>query len=364
MHLPASHQELWRRIAGHRFDDRSATLTFTARLARENGWTVGRAVRVVHEYRRFAFLTTVAGHAVTPSEDVDQAWHLHLLYSRDYWDIFCGEVLRAPLHHGPTRGGALESVRYDAQYRATLSTYEHVFGSPPPPDIWPDAEQRFGTDLTCRRVNIARNWVIPKPFWLHHRTRTRGVAAIALPVPLIMAGLTNPLDLRGGDFLWLFGILAAAAVGSGYALRRLFLPAGTEGSVDLHPLEVALLANDGRYRFAAAALVALTTPDSTTDSAKLKEFPPEAADPLLGRLHERLAAVGDVDAMTMLRTAMETAAEEEEPRLRQMGLLTGAWWASSTPWLAVAPAVAVLGLGLAKIVVGLTREKPVGYLVM
>lgn len=216
-------------------------------------------------------------------------------------------------------GGAQESIRYDAQYRDTVATYEHVFDEPPPPDIWPDAEQRFGVDLACRRVNIDRNWVIPKPHWLQRRARTRRVAAaIALPVPLVLAELTNPLDLRGGDFLWLFGVLAAAAVGSGYALRRLFHPAGDDGPVDLSPLEVALLANDGRYRFAAAAMVVLATVDSTTGSATLKEPPPDAADPLLRRLHERLTAAGNGDAIHMLRTAQETAAEEEEPRLREM----------------------------------------------
>ncbi len=41
------------------------------------------------EYRRFAFLAATAGHPVTPSDAVDQAWHLHLTYSRDYWDRFC-----------------------------------------------------------------------------------------------------------------------------------------------------------------------------------------------------------------------------------------------------------------------------------
>ena len=25
--------------------------------------------------------------------------HLHLTYTRSYWTTFCGEVLRAPLHH-------------------------------------------------------------------------------------------------------------------------------------------------------------------------------------------------------------------------------------------------------------------------
>lgn len=364
MPIPTARRELWRRIEAHRFDDPSARLTFTGRLARENGWTIGRACRVVKEYRRFCFLATVAGHAVTPSEDVDQAWHLHLLYTRDYWETFCGEVLRTPLHHGPTRGGEREAARYDGQYRATLATYEHTFDETPPHDIWPDVEQRFGSDLACRRVNVARNWVIPKPRWLRHRQRPRiAVAAVAMPVPLIMAGFVNPLDLRGGDFLWLFGVLAMGAVAAGVVLKRLFHPVGDDVPTGLDPLEIALLANDGRLRFAAAALAQLARPDANGNSLTLVDQLPDTATPLLTRLHERLVASGSSDSIAMLRAAMQAAAEEEEPRLRDMGLLTGAWLTSPPPWLAIAPAAAVLGLGIAKIVVGISRDKPVGFLV-
>lgn len=84
MPIDPLYQALWERIVAHRFDDPAARLTFTARLARENGWTIGRAGRVVDEYRRFVLLALTAGHAVTPSEDVDQAWHLHLAFTRDY----------------------------------------------------------------------------------------------------------------------------------------------------------------------------------------------------------------------------------------------------------------------------------------
>ena len=59
------------------------------RLASENGWSREYAVRVMQEYRRFAFLAVAAGHPVSPSDAVDQAWHLHLVYTRSYWDEFC-----------------------------------------------------------------------------------------------------------------------------------------------------------------------------------------------------------------------------------------------------------------------------------
>jgi len=105
------------------FDPPGASLSFTARLARENGWNAGHAARVVREYRRFLLLAATGSNPVTPSDAVDQAWHLHLTYTRSYWDALCGDILGKPLHHGPTAGGSAEGLRYRDQYRATLARY-------------------------------------------------------------------------------------------------------------------------------------------------------------------------------------------------------------------------------------------------
>ena len=86
---------LWQRIAAHHIGPPDAALSFARRLARENRWSLAYAERVIEEYRRFCYLAMTAGHEVTPSDQVDQAWHLHLTYSRDYWERFCPEVLVA-----------------------------------------------------------------------------------------------------------------------------------------------------------------------------------------------------------------------------------------------------------------------------
>lgn len=145
---------LWQRIADHRIGPEEASLTFAARLARENRWSLRQANRVIGEYRRFCYLAMTAGHEVTPPDAVDQAWHLHLTYTRDYWGQFCVEVLRAPLHHGPTRGGAAEKTRFCRQYADTLAAYEAAFGEAPPVDIWPDAQRRFAVDPKGVRINL------------------------------------------------------------------------------------------------------------------------------------------------------------------------------------------------------------------
>lgn len=153
--MSPSDDALWQRIADHRIGPGDASLTFAARLARENRWSLPHAERVIGEYRRFCYLAMTAGQEVTPSDAVDQAWHLHLTYSRDYWQTFCPEVLRADLHHGPTKGGAAERGRFYQQYAATLAAYETAFGEIPPADIWPSANRRFSVDPKGVRVNFS-----------------------------------------------------------------------------------------------------------------------------------------------------------------------------------------------------------------
>jgi hypothetical protein len=94
--MNAQHVELCRRIEQYQLDSPEAALPFSARLARENNWSVAYANRVIAEYKRFTFRAVAAGHPVSPSEDVDQAWHLHLTYSENYWKVFCPEILGNP----------------------------------------------------------------------------------------------------------------------------------------------------------------------------------------------------------------------------------------------------------------------------
>lgn len=167
---------LWQRIADYHIGPADASLSFAARLARENRWSAAHAERVIGEYRRFCYLALTAGHEVTPSDAVDQAWHLHLTYSRDYWQRFCREVLRHDLHHGPTEGGPVERDRFYRQYAMTLAAYETAFGTAPPADIWPGAHRRFAVDPQGFRVNL-----------LHDIVLTRR-AALALGLILVAAG--------------------------------------------------------------------------------------------------------------------------------------------------------------------------------
>ncbi len=153
MGAPAITSELWQRLDAYQLGPDAASFSFAARLARGNRWSEEHAALVITEYKRFCYLAVTAGHEVTPSDAVDQVWHLHLTYSRDYWQTFCPDILRAELHHGPTNGGTAERSRYYDQYAETLASYEAAFDALPPPDIWPDARRRFGVDPKGQRVN-------------------------------------------------------------------------------------------------------------------------------------------------------------------------------------------------------------------
>lgn len=162
--LPAHNPDhpVWAALSRYFIGPEDAALPFAARLARENGWSAAYAARVIDEYRRFCFLAATGTGEVTPSDAVDQAWHLHLTYSRDYWERFCPEVLGRPLHHGPTAGGTTERHRYFVQYAETLQRYEQVFGQIPPADIWPGAARRLIEDPRARRVHPRDAFIIPR----------------------------------------------------------------------------------------------------------------------------------------------------------------------------------------------------------
>lgn len=135
-------EALWNELAEMEITPPGSPLTFEARLAREQGWTPGFTLKVMREYRRFLYLVAKAPGPVTPSDAVDQAWHLHLSFSRHYWDRLCGAILGRPLHHDPSHGGAEDKARHEEQYRATLALYEATFGDAPSAAIWPHPDDR------------------------------------------------------------------------------------------------------------------------------------------------------------------------------------------------------------------------------
>lgn len=192
----AYNDPLWQALQAFELDGANAELSFTKRLARENGWHHAFAEQVVVEYKKFLWLAMRAGHPVTPSDEVDQAWHLHLVYTESYWEDLCGKVLGRPLHHGPTKGGQQEDDKYHGWYARTLASYEAAFGSPPPAAVWPPPEARFDAHARFRRVDTGSHWVISKNLW---RPRLWKAAAAAVLAGGVMAGMQTQQAAEGAS---------------------------------------------------------------------------------------------------------------------------------------------------------------------
>ena len=126
------HQKLYQQIQDYSLDQLEDPFPFTKRLARENKWSLDYTQQAIAEYKKFVFLAMVADHTVTPSDQVDQVWHLHLTYTRSYWQEFCSQILQMPLHHEPSRGGYQEHTKYRQYYQQTLDSYEFFLGQKPP----------------------------------------------------------------------------------------------------------------------------------------------------------------------------------------------------------------------------------------
>lgn len=199
-------ESLYRSLKEFDIDGGPVEFTFEERLARENGWTREYARRVVQEYKRFVFLSATAGHPITPSEEVDQAWHLHMTFTDSYWDGMC-PLLPRPLRHNPTKGGAQESAKFIDWYEKTKASYRRLLGEEPPADIWPSSEKRFGPDRFVR-VNLAENWVVPK-------TRLADVGKIAALLAIFsvtLAGCTVLAQASTNSGLYIVLVLVGVVV--------------------------------------------------------------------------------------------------------------------------------------------------------
>jgi uncharacterized protein (TIGR04222 family) len=263
-------QQLYQRICDYELNDPSHEFGFIAHLMRANGWSRPFALRAIEEYRKFVFLALVADHQVTPSDQVDQVWHLHLLCSDAYWNDFCPRVLGRPLHHHPAKGGQAEQDRFHEQYRATIRSYRQHFGEPPL-DLWPPLDVRFGRDLQMQRGPIRR----PLKLWRGWQSWRRwrrwrwsapmgglliGLGVIASALASAAAETSSEPASRSWVLIWLFAspLLAGHFWFAVHFLRPLLRqPSGGRSMPALNEQELAYLARgpSGALEAALASLV-------------------------------------------------------------------------------------------------------------
>jgi hypothetical protein len=204
--MTTAETDLWNKIQGFQLDDPTVKFTFSERVACENGWSKRYALRVIKEYRRFIFLCCTTQTGVTPSDPVDQVWHLHLTYTQSYWIDFCRHTLGREIHHNPTKGGQQEAQKFDGFYTESRQLYIDKFGHEPPADIWQPNDVRF-SDIDFQRVNRKRYWLLEKPDMTQQRQLALlGVAVLSL-VFVQATGIKWVFILFGG---FLFFVLLKA----------------------------------------------------------------------------------------------------------------------------------------------------------
>jgi uncharacterized protein (TIGR04222 family) len=191
-----SQQELWEKIQTFKLDDPTSAFPFSKKLAKENNWTALFTNRAIEEYKKFIFLCCISPTGASPSEVVDEVWHMHLTYTDNYWNQFCKQTLAKEIHHHPSKGGNAENEKHTNWYEDTLKLYEKQFHNKPPADIWPE-EQLLTADI---------NEPIYDPAFF------KTLLIIFLIAVVVFIAATNLFHLNGDDFLNYYFLLCAGGL--------------------------------------------------------------------------------------------------------------------------------------------------------
>jgi hypothetical protein len=196
-------KDLWNRIRDFAIDDPLASVKYSDKLAFNNGWSKDYAARVIEEYRKFIFLCYVLPEGASPSKPVDEAWHLHLTYTRSYWKELCKGILGKEIHHFPSKGGTEENEKHIQWYNDTLDNYREFFGMEAPGDIWiRESSAPIKNKISDKNLGDYKQWY-------------KKYAYIFL-IPFLLIGVLYgkiiPYLLKGPQFLVFYGSLVIAVV--------------------------------------------------------------------------------------------------------------------------------------------------------
>lgn len=189
----STQQELIHQIEHFEIDPPEAKGAFANRLSQEQNWSPAFTEKVIREYKRFVALAMISEREVTPSKTVDEAWHLHLIFTDSYWNRMT-KILPKPLHHNPGLGAKGDRLKYKEQFRYTLDLYRNTFGFDAPADVW-------GAELPPKRSQGAQ--IARFAFFT-------GIGAVALAILIAMSQPIIGLVVLG--VMALIGLFAAFAV--------------------------------------------------------------------------------------------------------------------------------------------------------
>ncbi len=354
---------LLRRLEEFNIDDSESSFPFSAKLAHEQNWTTSFTARAIEEYKRFCYLAVTAGHPVSPSEVVDEVWHLHLTYSYNYWKVFCPEVLQMPFHHHPSKGGGAERAKFDEWSAKTEQSYRVAFSEDPPSAIWQSESQK-------REVDSNENYQISKALVKNFAQVGALATGVLVLVGCAESAVGNPLEMRGPEFLafyfWLFVILFAA----GWMTRKLLRqPSGGlyEQAPDFSPYAVAFL----NGKAVLAVNVAITnllakgvlSMDTKKVKVKLVNVTYQPVDEMESAILVAAKSSSEVSIPT-IRSRCEPVVSRIRDELVSHGLLMTPKQGLVATLAGFSVAMAAPIHGLMKINVGIDRSRPVLFLVV
>jgi len=190
-------EQLWKKLVAFDFDRPMTEYSFTVRLAAENKWTEGFTAKALMEYRKFMFLAAISDEMVSPSGPVDAVWHQHLVFTHSYRK-FCN-ILGKDIQHVPSLHKETDFRRFRDAKARTKELYEANFG--------PQPEAHWNFDGMLESLSL------PKAKWKLGSVII--VAFLAFPILLIpFYYLLKPVyfGIKGTDFIWAFTLLTTTAV--------------------------------------------------------------------------------------------------------------------------------------------------------
>jgi hypothetical protein len=94
-------------------------------------WSLDNAKEAVRRYKNFLILLLkYPDQVLAPAPDIDEAWHSHILFTREYIRD-CQTIFGDYLHHSPSRNSGPEEkhAMEEAQFR-TSDLYINEFNEP------------------------------------------------------------------------------------------------------------------------------------------------------------------------------------------------------------------------------------------
>lgn len=128
-------------------DPRSKMIIITWDLSRVKEYMINKGLvsslevnQLEDEYKCFLMmcLSHEEGVAIPISRPVDQMWHTHILFTKDYQSL--GQAVGRFIHHNPTVSEEERSGLADAYTNGTIPLYRSMFGEPSL-RWWPQDEQ-------------------------------------------------------------------------------------------------------------------------------------------------------------------------------------------------------------------------------